>query len=213
MAVAAASLSLPAAEAHAPQTDVDAARISPSPTSTDIEATDALEIMQVQNARFKVNWNFDKWDRDSITLKFIARLPKGFDGFSAETEATVEFGDYLAWSSDEKVRVSKNGLNWRSKEGDARFDEDGDRMDVPVTVIRICAIPEKALLFCKLKVRYDDCIGSDFDVDDATYNMVTNYPVEVELTTGNVTYIGHTEIPMYYTGNPIVQRGRGRMVR
>jgi hypothetical protein len=174
---------------------------------------DTLKILEVRHAKFKVNWNLDKWDRDSVALIFTAQLPGGFRGFNTDTEMTVEFGDYFTWSSDEKLFLSQNRLVWKAKEGDARFDEDGDRMDVPITVFRVRAVPERRLLHCKLRVRYDDCIGRDFDVTDSVYNLVTNYGIEVELDTDDGFYIGRSDVRMLYRGNPIIQKGYGRMVR
>jgi hypothetical protein len=174
---------------------------------------DTLKILAVKFAKYKVNWNWDKWDRDAITLNLVARLPNGFRGFNGSTEMAVEFGDYDAWSSDENVKISSDMMVWKSKEGDPRFDEDGDRLDVPVTTFRIRAVPAQRLLFCKLKIRFDEGIGDDFGVDEDTLFLTTNHTIEVELETRDRYYVGHVTVPMAYRGNPIAQKGKGLIVR
>jgi|GEM_PF-1651304 len=178
---------------------------------------DTLNILSIPSASFKLNWNFDLWDRDMFSMKFTAQLPAGFTRFDPNaTELYIEFGDYSIWSGNEVVKVNKTGTTFSSKVGNAKRDRFfGGRMDVPVIQVKMKADPVKRLLSGSVKVKYDDGIGSDFYLNDDTYFYQGDYPVAIELTIGtNVyPYVGHQSVRMNYKGSPVSQKGSAKRAK
>ncbi|MCX7846800.1 MAG: putative Ig domain-containing protein [bacterium] len=178
---------------------------------------DTLDILSVPAASFKLNWNYDLWDRDMFSVKFTARLPAGFTRFDPTmTELYLEFGDYCVWSGNEIVKVNKTGTTYFSKEGNAKRDPFfGGRMDVPVILVKLKADLIKRLLTGSVKVKYDDGTGSDFYLTEDTYSYQGEYPIAIELTIATNTYpfVGHHSVRMNYKGSPTAQKGTAKLLK
>jgi len=198
--------------------DVDVADAQGESDYTTVEFNlDTLNILAIPSASFKLNWNYDLWDRDMFSIKFTAQLPPGFTRFYPEgTELFVEFGDYSIWSGNEVVKINKTGTTYSSKEGNAKRDPFfGGRMDVPVILVKMKADVVKRILTGTVKVKYDDGTGGDFYLNNDIYFYQGVYPVTVELTvnTNTFRFIGHEKVTMDYKGNPVAQKGSGKKVK
>jgi len=178
---------------------------------------DTLDVKLVKSASFKVNWNVDKYDLDSFSMKFDAVMPALFTGFVANaTTLYVEFADYSASSDYGTEKISGKGLVWSSKAGDARPDREfGGRMDVPVTVMKLTANPKKNLLSGSVRVSYDDNTGSSYDLDDTVRYLLTNYGVRVELVLGTnmVSLVGSAQVLTEYKNGGKGLTGSGRKTK
>ncbi|NLF40267.1 hypothetical protein GX586_12535 [bacterium] len=172
---------------------------------------DNLRFVEMPGVRVSINWNWDWYDRDSIRVRFKAFVPPGIGLFGADTELEVSLAGYTAFSGDEKLSFAPNGYSWRCREGDARWDPSGGgRMDVPVTSMRLKRSAAKGTITGIVRVKFDDGIGSDFDLDDTTASLSTNYPFEVILSTGSNSFVGHATIPVIYKYSYSSQRGKAR---
>lgn len=178
---------------------------------------DTLNILSIPSASFKLNWNYDLWDRDMFSMKFTAQLPAAFTRFDPDTTALyVEFGDYSIWSGNDIVKVNKPGTTYSSKEGNAKPDRTfGGRMDVPVIQVKLKANLLKRILTGSVKVKYDDGTGSDFYLNDNIYFHQDDYPVAIELTVGTNTFpfIGHHSVRMNYKASPTSQKGSAKRLK
>jgi hypothetical protein len=170
---------------------------------------DTLNVRLVPSVGFKVNWNYDKYDIDAVNVRFIAALPAGFTRFNSKTELRIWLADYEIALDSSTALLFNQGMTWRSKYGDARIIE-GERSDVPVVSAALTANVKKGLLIGAARVRFDDGIGSSFDVDDAMPALLTNLPVEVILTMGPNDVVGHATVPVKYKRNAKGTLGIGR---
>jgi hypothetical protein len=161
---------------------------------------DTLDLQFVPAATFKVNWDYDKCDIDNVMLRFTTALPADFQRFDSKTELDVWFADYEISLDSTTALLFNKGLTWKSRYGDARLVE-GSRNDVPVVAAALNANTKKGLLTGMARVRFDDGIGSSFDVDDTTVALVTNFPVEVTVTVGKRDFVGHATVPVKYKRN------------
>lgn len=186
--------------------------------STTVELNlDTLNVLTIPSASFKLNWNYDLWDRDMFSLKFIAQLPAGFQRFDpTATELYLEFGEYSVWSGNEMIKVNKSGTSFYSRAGNPKRDPFfGGRMDVPVIYVKLKADTVKRLLTGSVKVKYDDGIGNDFYLNEDVYSYEGDYPVALELTvmTNTFPFVGHYSVRMNYKGNPVSQKGTAKKVK
>jgi hypothetical protein len=146
---------------------------------------------------------------DTLNVRFIAALPAGFTRFNSKTELRIWLADYEIALDSSTALLFNQGMTWRSKYGDARIIE-GERSDVPVVSAALTANVKKGLLIGAARVRFDDGIGSSFDVDDAMPALLTNLPVEVILTMGPNDVVGHATVPVKYKRNAKGTLGIGR---
>jgi len=161
---------------------------------------DTLDLRLVPAAKFSVNWDADKCDIDTAMLRFTAALPAGFQRFDSKTELSIWFADYEIAIDSTTAFLFNQSLLWKSKYGDARMVE-GSRNDVPVVAVALSANIKKRLLTGTARIRFDDGIGSSFDLDDTIVTLVTNFPVEVTLTVGTHDFVGHATVPLKYQRN------------
>ncbi|MCX7002672.1 MAG: Ig domain-containing protein [bacterium] len=161
---------------------------------------DTLDLQLVPAANFSVNWDYDKCDIDNVMLRFTAALPAGFQRFDSKTELSIWFADYEIAIDSTTAFLFNKSLLWKSKYGDARMEE-GSRNDVPVVAAALSANIKKKLLTGTARVRFDDGIGSSFDLDDTIVTLITNFPVEVTLTVGKHDFVGHASVPVKYQRN------------
>ena len=68
-------------------------------------------------------------------------------------------------------------------------------------------LPAKGVIVGKAKVRFEENLDFNFDLDNAMAMFVTNYAVEVELDTRDNRYDGATEVRMRYLLNRSGSRG------